>query len=430
VGAHWLRDELAVAEARALLPLATVPVTVHPVTVRNPDDKIVARIAVEASDAATVVRLVPVRGYPKALARARAAIDGAGLQPTDQDLLALALASGSTVPTAPALPRMTAVDAAQPAGAAFVRVLTALLDGLAANESGVHDDTDTEFLHDYRVAVRRSRSVLKHAAQVLPDELVACFAPELRWLQEVTGPTRDLDVHLEALEQERATLPEDRAADLQPVADFLAGRRSDAYHAMVAALASERALALLADWRGTLGALAEATPRPDVPVDADEWGPWPEGAARAVAEVAARCIRRRYRRFVKEGRAIDDDSPPERLHDLRKTGKELRYLIELFGGLFTEGLGGLAKDMKVAQDDLGAYQDSRIQLDLLHHTGQDLAATGAAGAGTLLAMGMLVDRLDERQAAARRRFAGLFAAVASPETQRRIDALGRDPATG
>ena len=30
------------------------------------------------------------------------------------------------------------------------------------------------------------------------------------------------------------------------------------------------------------------------------------------------------------GRAIDDDSPHEALHDLRKKGKELRYLLEFF----------------------------------------------------------------------------------------------------
>ena len=54
----------------------------------------------------------------------------------------------------------------------------------------------------------------------------------------------------------------------------------------------------------------------------------------AIELVAADRIRRVYRRMVRDGSAIDDDSPAEALHDLRKRGKELRYLLELFGGLF------------------------------------------------------------------------------------------------
>ena len=92
---------------------------------------------------------------------------------------------------------------------------------------------------------------------------------------------------------------------------------------MVRALRSARTGALLADWPAFLDELVDA-PRDDRP-----------DAARPVARrrrpSASRAV---YRRMVKAGRAIDDASPPEALHDLRKTGKELRYLLEFFAGLY------------------------------------------------------------------------------------------------
>ena len=48
-----------------------------------------------------------------------------------------------------------------PAGAAAAAILLRLLDTIDANVAGVLADTDTEFLHDLRVSVRRTRSALK-----------------------------------------------------------------------------------------------------------------------------------------------------------------------------------------------------------------------------------------------------------------------------
>ena len=51
-------------------------------------------------------------------------------------------------------------------------------------------------------------------------------------------------------------------------------------------------------------------------------------------------LRKVYKRVIKLGEAIDvDSSPAEDYHELRKKGKELRYLLELFAlRLFGEEL--------------------------------------------------------------------------------------------
>ena len=64
------------------------------------------------------------------------------------------------------------------------------------NEKGIIDDIDSEFLHDFRVAVRRTRSLLGQIRYVLPKRRVTRFKRDFAWLGEVTGPARDMDVYL------------------------------------------------------------------------------------------------------------------------------------------------------------------------------------------------------------------------------------------
>ena len=60
------------------------------------------------------------------------------------------------------------LDPTMPARMALAAVLLQLLDTLEANVPGTVRDIDTEFLHDLRVAVRRTRSALKLGAVLLP----------------------------------------------------------------------------------------------------------------------------------------------------------------------------------------------------------------------------------------------------------------------
>src|SRR5262245_9956070 len=53
------------------------------------------------------------------------------------------------------------------------RIHLALLGMLTANEPGLRADLDTEFLHDFRVAVRRTRSLLRQVRNVFPAPVVA-----------------------------------------------------------------------------------------------------------------------------------------------------------------------------------------------------------------------------------------------------------------
>ena len=58
-----------------------------------------------------------------------------------------------------------------------------LLEVMQANLEGTIADVDTEFLHDFRVAVRRSRAVQRELARHSPRRSSRDFRAEFRWLQ-------------------------------------------------------------------------------------------------------------------------------------------------------------------------------------------------------------------------------------------------------
>jgi CHAD domain-containing protein len=133
-------------------------------------------------------------------------------------------------------------------------------------------------------------------------------------------------------------------------------------------------------------------------------------AARPIEAVAGHRIRRVYRRMVRDGRRIDDDSPPEALHELRKRGKELRYLLELFGGPFPKDVvKPLVRTLKDLQDVLGRFQDRAVQVELLGGLREELDAPARAALEPALAA------LEADQRAARGEFATRFEPFAADE---------------
>jgi CHAD domain-containing protein len=282
-------------------------------------------------------------------------------------------------------------------------VLTALLGVIEANMAGALADLDSEFLHDLRVAVRRTRAVQRELRHVFEATALASFREEFRWLQRVTGDARDLDVYLLEFEAMRALVPRSIARDLDALQSVLAKRRLAARRRMVRALRSERAGSLLSRWSSFLQRLKE-----------DAGGAGGHDAAVPIGAIAGERIAKVYTRMVRMGEAIDSQSPPGDYHELRKQGKELRYLLELFGApLYPEGVvKPMIRSLKALQDVLGRHQDREVQVGTLRSLSDAVSAV-ADGPAALMAMGVLVERLEEEQLAARGQFAARFAAFAS-----------------
>ena len=155
---------------RALLPVVTVTSTTTTHRLLNEDGKTVARLLVERASIpgpqpaplAPRLEITEVRGYPGA-ARTAARLLGAapGIEPAATPALTEALRAVGRRPGDYSNKIDTDITADQPASQSAATILLRLLDTIEANIAGVLADTDTEFLHDLRVSVRRTRSALK-----------------------------------------------------------------------------------------------------------------------------------------------------------------------------------------------------------------------------------------------------------------------------
>jgi CHAD domain-containing protein len=382
-----VRTRLApIIEMRALTPLAKVATRSRKLAILNDDEKIVVRLSEEAPDGLrTRVQTLPVRGYDKELLRVQNVLAvSLGLTKTDEPLADEAIAATGALPAGTSSKLDVALARGQSAGTAAEAVLARTHAIADANLPGTLDDVDSEFLHDLRVAVRRARSLLRELKTVFPERELERLREDLKWVQLITGEMRDLDVQLLDFAGY-----EDRD-QLAPLHAVLEHRRAKALATMKRQLTSRRATRAFGVW-AALRAI-ESTP--------------------PIEDIAAERIARVYKQMVKMGGAIDDETEPEALHELRKKGKELRYLLEFFGGLFDpEVVKPMIKALKALQDVLGRHQDFEVQADTLRGMTTEVAGE-ANGADALLAMGALIDRLAREQHRARTEFADQFAAFA------------------
>jgi len=414
-----MRERLEpVVGVRALCPVARASSKVTELRALNGDQKTIARLAVDQMSVTFPARaavpprltLTPVRGYQAQAERAcRMALSGVpGVSDGHDAVLDAALAAaGHRAGERPGKAAAAAVRASEPAATAIAAILTSLLDSLEANVPGTVRDIDTEFLHDLRIAVRWTRSALKLCGTALPDGLAARYRPDFRWLGDLTTPTRDLDVHLLRFPRMSASLVAATQSDLAPFGDYLAEARAAAHRRLVRGLRSAKFRRLVTGWRADLAAVRAPRRRP------------------VVADLAAAKITAADRKALRAGQLITASSPPERLHDLRKRCKELRYLVEMFGPLHDPAQHWQAiRELKALQDCLGEFQDAEVQRARIRAFATLMLAERRVPAETLLAMGEIAAGLARRERKVRSEFDGRFADFASPASQARLLGLG------
>jgi CHAD domain-containing protein len=429
-------DRLAeVVEMRALLPLVTVEGSRTTLRMLDDEDKTVARVVVDdgvkvavvgaagagaarsarraAPRLAPTIEVVSVRGYDdEADELTDLLASQVVLEPAADDLDVIALRAAGHEPGGYTGKLRLSLSRDDTALEAWVTVLRALLDTIRVNEPGVRADLDPEFLHDYRVAVRRTRSVLGQAKHVLPATVRSRFADEFRWLGTITSPTRDFDVYVLEIPEFRAAVPAERRADLDPFEAFVVDRQRAAHAELVAQLDTPRYRTLLADWQAFLD-----DPSVDPSVDRSETS----DAGRPAGEVAAERIWKAYRKVIRDGRRIDESSAPDELHTLRKDAKKLRYALECYGSLFDPAeVGAIVKELKGLQDVLGEYQDCQVQIGSLEGFGQEMLDAGDVPASSIIAIGFLVDQLDAREREARAAFDERFGRFDAKPVRERV----------
>lgn len=295
-------------------------------------------------------------------------------------------------------------DPALPAAAAVLRGLVATVH---EHLPGTIEGSDPEHLHDLRIAIRRTRSILRELAGVFPPEVASTTRELFSHLASATGAPRDLDVHLLDWDAQLEGLDPPERTALAAVRVELERRHEEAHDALRRVLESAETAVGLSSWDAWL---AQATTAP-----AD--GP-------SIGAAVAKRLEKLHHRLVKDGRTIDPSTPGHHLHELRKDGKRLRYLVDCFSPLFgSRARKAYVTQLKVLQDTLGAHQDAEVQLEYLRGLARHLNDGSPAATDTLLALGRLSARVDARRQAERAAFAERFAVFDSKRTRRLLEDL-------
>lgn len=285
--------------------------------------------------------------------------------------------------------------------------LTALLQAeLAVVETTlpyIAQDIDVEFLHDFRVALRRARSLLSQFRQLFPPAIQAQLKAELKQMAQWTNELRDLDVYLLDEPNYRALLPEKLEADSAPLFAYLRQKRVKALATAVAHLQADTAQTMLASWQQLLSQPA------DDPI-----------LAEPILPIAQKRIYKQYKRILKDGRALLKHGEEAKLHALRIQCKKLRYLLEFFAPLFPPTkIATLINQLKMLQANLGQINDLYIQELYLLQLAEELPKGGRP----LLAIGALIGELDRQRTEAKSAFNEAFAQFSVAKNQQLVTKL-------
>ena len=213
-----------------------------------------------------------------------------------------------------------------------------------ALEPGVRQGYDPEFLHQFRVNLRRSRAIAEALERVLKDKTLKKGIKGLKRQGQETSHLRDLDVFLETLSSWRE-VPERRdAIDALDLEHLFRRKRAGEHHRLCQVLDGDQ-----------------------YAQDMKRWGKLVHGDT--VTRLASGIKRKRIRSTLDEQIARHDRlfgalGPEARdadFHQVRKSLKRVRYLIDLDPARLAGNISGL----KARQKLLGRFQDRHVQMTLL-----------------------------------------------------------------
>lgn len=404
-----------IIKARALLRLVEVYGRSRLNRILNPDNKTVARLIYEefrlssgenAPALTAHIGAGSVKGYPKYCRHLTQRLQQTGFKICREDVYFKALESVDKKPGDYSAKINLKLDPAMPSEEATKVILRFLWQLIKINEAYLVRDIDTEFLHDFRVGIRRTRSALGQVKNVFPPQTTERFKKEFAFAGKLSNRLRDLDVYLLKQNTYKAMLPEALRDDIDPFFDYLREKRSRVFQEVMSGLASKAYKQIAKDWELFLKSPPVAPP----------------AAANArvpIAVLARKRIFKRYRAIIKNSQQILENTDDAALHVLRIECKKLRYLMEFFSSLFPrKKVNTLIGQLRKLQDNLGDFHDICVQQEYLINISDELPIIDRQSKKALVAIGSLIETLDGEKKIIKDAFAETFTEFASPENSR------------
>lgn len=249
---------------------------------------------------------------------------------------------------------------------AIMEILRGGMRHMLVNEAPSIDGTDPEGVHQFRVAVRRMRSMLSVFSKLLDPARVDWLKVELKWIADQFGPARDWDVFIDEI------IGPPNAAGVEPAAmtalvNAAEDHRRDAYVLVRNALKSPRYAALvlkLSAYTETQGWAPNPCP-PDHPL------------AQPIAMWSDKILSRAHKKTLRAGEGLADLDVPAR-HLLRIRVKKLRYNTDFLQSLYDLPNKKYLRALERLQDDFGHLNDVAVAETLLAELTADAEDAGEA----------------------------------------------------
>lgn len=248
-------------------------------------------------------------------------------------------------------------------------------------EPGVILGYDEEFLHQYRIGLRRSRAIAESVLDITGDKSLAKAVKSLKRHARATGPLRDLDVLL---------------------ADLRHWWEADTFEGLEALGAEVHFRTLAQEQHQRLKRRLNSGRYRD---DMKSWQQlitsrhFRKMTNHLATDDIRKALHQRISRHNALMAALTAQSPDAEVHRLRKLLKRIRYLAELDKAAFR----GMRKELKVRQQLFGTFQDLHVQIELLTGFQSNSAAAHPAHGQPAANLARLIATLEVRKTAIRNR---------------------------
>lgn len=399
-----LKPLIGVRKLETVLRLKT---DLQQLELRDEEQKCVARAQFLKTEQGTYVQAECIRGYDKAHKHLCKLLTKAGFQDTSLGFASCIQTQCQHLMPVPVKVKPTLIKPDSPVSEVVCSMCLNMLEAAQAHEQGViHKSEDTEFLHEYRVCLRKTRSLVSLMKAIFPVQAHQQIKQQLADIMRPSNEARDLDVYLLDQEDYRQMLPEELATGLPAMFEDFTKRHVSAYKALKAWLSSDqyhKAMTQCLTWFR----------------DMQGHNPVAKGQ-QPVQKRVNKQVLKKYQKILKLGAAINPDTPDEQVHDLRLECKKFRYLLDFFAPLYPQfELDKLIKKLKKMQNTLGAFNDYSVQQEALHKYLDEAQPEK----NLHMSVGALILVLAQKQIEQRQRVEKKFAAFAEPATSELVHSL-------
>lgn len=356
-------------DIRAFMPKVSLRLTTSFLNILNPDEKIVTRIrlfriAPIEGQALCLATFLPLRGYSADYQHSMDGFAGLKSQAVPNLTLRQLLIEGGLQIEIPITKPAFQLQKQELSEPAILRMAQLLLRTARQYEPGLVADIDTEFVHQYRVNIRKTRSLISLFKKTLSPRRYQQLKADLKLLGSRTNSLRDLDVFLLEEDSYHQMLPPHLRCGLEQIFRRIRRRRATVLKQLVAALEHPNYGAQVDQ------IMLELEGDPEF---------FTRQAKTPLKQLVCRKGLRLYEKICREGQAITIETPDAEIHALRISAKKLRYLLELFGELFPKPkIKELISHLKKIQDNLGHFNDYAVQAAFLLEFGCGRVAAAQA----------------------------------------------------